>query len=150
MATNARALKKVKNETEKKQMQDEEKEAILKQIIEKLSNPNVPAGVFRKIREYADFEINTAVELATRGFPFCDCGEVITKQFQIKKQDSANFGKYFWGCPKPQDDPKRCKFFRVLSETQEQKFVHKRLEAEEVPALEPAYTGEAPYTQQDY
>ncbi len=150
MSKNAQALKKLKNETDKKEKQDEEKEAILKQIIEKLSNPNVPTGVFRKIRVYADFEIGNAVELSIRGFPFCDCGDVILKQFQIKKPDSPNCGKYFWGCPKQQDDPTRCKFFRILSEKQEERFVHKRLEAEEVPALESAYTGEAPYTQQDF
>lgn len=145
MSKNLTVLKRAKAEEKKKTLLEEQREAVLKLIGESLTTEGIPVGTLRKIHCLALNEIQLAKELLLLGLPFCDCGEVIQRPQQVKKE-GPNKGRFFYCCPKNQQDPSRCNMFRFAHDKEVSKFV--RLEgggeAEEEEVVQPS---SPPYTQ---
>lgn len=78
------------------------------------------AAHLRKFVELFQHQANLFKEAKTFGVPICNCGEV-TKINQVKK-DGPNCGKWFYSCPKRQDDVTNCKLFQWVSEKNQADF----------------------------
>ena len=68
------------------------------------------AAHLRKFVELFQHQAQLFKEAKTFGVPICNCGEV-TKVNQVKK-DGPNLNKWFYSCPKKQDDITNCKLFQ--------------------------------------
>lgn len=128
--SNTAALKKLKSETKKPSHAkppppNQERNNLLKIIAQTMSDQNIPLGVLRKIHDFALHECAIAKELVANKVPFCDCGEAMIRPRQVRDETKANYGKWFYACPRDLSrHPFKCDVFRWASKDQVERFVN--------------------------
>jgi len=128
--SNTTALKRLKSESKKPPhakppAPEQERKNLLKIIGNTMSATDLPLGVLRKIHDFALHECAIAKELVANKVPFCDCGEAMVRPRQVRDETKANYGKWFYACPRDlSKHPFKCDVFRWATKDQVERFVN--------------------------